>query len=734
MKKKCHCLCHMSYETNPILNRIKLSKGWKTSTFPTNSLNYSRDTMLWFKVYLFLKVYLLLHGFRLLASEIRLSEKYTKILYLSVAKQSFPPQKSKSKWKAKSFLQKLQSPLTKRNNKKARFLLYLDLQKLKKNSLLYFNNTRKKTFSHNWIAKPRRFSWINTSYLVYNWRKSLKHKQQCRWKKKKKFYWKKINSASNNSKRNVFNFSKNTYVIAKKELFWKKKQRNVSSLLTKMQKNLFFFERYSVFLGLQMPVTSITPSLVKFWAHQSQRKKLFLKQIQSLYRFIKKKNEFTNREYLNSGYRWRQKKKYMSQEIFFWLHFMKQFRLSQRNPFFASSFAKRIIFQKQKSFFYRENNICISNAKTISKKGISLKKMILLNHFFAKKKLYNLIPLTFFSKTQFFQRFQKITLARLFLWKRITQKKKFLIKKRKIIPQTSFKNFSKKRDLFYRCAYKQNYRKFLSLSTNVKLTYLIEDLIKKYFTLTVKIKVCWPLSQFKNLKFYRLVYPKYKHRGKSKKTFFLNIQKNDYLARKKYFYIGHNTQHLKYDFDNALSTVKKKSSFSFFKNSKFLLDLIPNQPLKKTILNFWQQEKKKKNKYLLLKKKIVASKSEKRLSWSSKAFFTSGLITTLTLFVKYLDPQPVVDHLARIIGGTKKHVATLKLIETILRTFHLKRGLGYRIALIGRINGANKSRTIYLRKLNRNRSRQSFSKNVNFALAHARATIGTFAIKLWVYS
>ena len=57
-------------------------------------------------------------------------------------------------------------------------------------------------------------------------------------------------------------------------------------------------------------------------------------------------------------------------------------------------------------------------------------------------------------------------------------------------------------------------------------------------------------------------------------------------------------------------------------------------------------------------------------------------------------------------------MATLKLIETILRTFHLKRGLGYRIALIGRINGANKSRTIYLRKLNRNRSRQNFFRKM----------------------
>ena len=60
----------------------------------------------------------------------------------------------------------------------------------------------------------------------------------------------------------------------------------------------------------------------------------------------------------------------------------------------------------------------------------------------------------------------------------------------------------------------------------------------------------------------------------------------------------------------------------------------------------------------------------------------------------------------------------------------MKRGIGYRIALTGRIDGANKSRTLYLRKLNRSRARQTFSKNVNFAMAHARANIGVFSIKL----
>ena len=723
MEKKCFCLFHMSYETNPILNRLKLSKGWKTSTFPTNSLNYSRETMLWFKVYLFLKVYLWLHGFRLFASEMRLSENYTKILYLSVAKQS-SPRKSKSKWKTKPFLQKLWSPLTKKHNKKARFLLYLDLQKLKKNSLLYFNNTRQKIFSPHWIGKPRRYAWINTSYLVYNWRKNWKNKQQSYWKKKRVFDTPKINATPKGSQKTLFNFSKNISVVAKKEIFWKKKQRHLSSLLTKMQKNLFFLEQYSALLSAQMTSDLRTPHLVKFLAYQSQHKKFFLKQIHTLYGLIKKKKDFANQKHLNvhhKKYLFMQKKKNTRPENFFWLHLTKQFCLSQRNLLFTSSFGKRILFQKQKSFLYKENNIFSFHAKT------TLKKTNFLNHFLAKKKKANLMPLISFSKTQFFQKFPKITLARLFLWKRMTQKKLF--------PRTIFRKVSKKQDFFYRAAYRQTYKKFLYLSTGVKLTYLIEELIKKYFHVSIKVKVCWPLSQFKNLKFYRLVYPKYKHRQKNKKIVSLHIKKNNYLARQKYFFIGHNTQHLKYISHNVLSTLKKKQNDSFsFQKAKFLLPVKQNPLFKKTILNFWQQERKKKNKYLMSKKKNIVSKSEKRLSWSSKAFFTSGLISTLTLFVKYLDPQPVVDHLAKIIGNTKKHVATLQLIETILRTFHLKRGLGYRIALIGRLNGANKSRTLYLRKLNRNRSRQSFSKNVNFALAHARATIGTFAIKLWVYS
>jgi len=146
-----------------------------------------------------------------------------------------------------------------------------------------------------------------------------------------------------------------------------------------------------------------------------------------------------------------------------------------------------------------------------------------------------------------------------------------------------------------------------------------------------------------------------------------------------------------------------------------------------------KKNSKKKNKYLVLKKKVIQSQSEKRLFWASKQTFISNLTTTLTLFAKYLEVQPLADHLAKIIGETKKHALTLKVIKTVLRTLRFKRGIGYRIALIGRINGAKKSRTIYLKKLNRNRSRQAFCKNVNFAMAQARATIGAFGVKVWVY-
>lgn len=148
---------------------------------------------------------------------------------------------------------------------------------------------------------------------------------------------------------------------------------------------------------------------------------------------------------------------------------------------------------------------------------------------------------------------------------------------------------------------------------------------------------------------------------------------------------------------------------------------------------FWRKKTAKKNAYLLTKLKVLEKQSQKKLHWASKSAYISELVPVLTLFAKYLDPQPLADTLAKVIGTTKKHAEALKTVEAVMRTLNLKRGIGYRISLMGRINGANKSRAIYLKKFKRNRPRQTFSRKVNFAMAQARAQIGAFGIKIWIY-
>ena len=58
----------------------------------------------------------------------------------------------------------------------------------------------------------------------------------------------------------------------------------------------------------------------------------------------------------------------------------------------------------------------------------------------------------------------------------------------------------------------------------------------------------------------------------------------------------------------------------------------------------------------------------------------------------------------------------------------LKKLIAYRIAIVGRINGAQKTRTIYLTR--GKIPLQTFKKNINFSLAQARARIGTFGVKM----
>jgi len=166
----------MSYETSPILNRIKIRKGWKNSHFPLKTLNYSHEIILWFKLYLLLKNYLFLQKIMVLACEIRLSENHKKILYLSITKQIEKKKLPKSKWKSKSLLRESKSLLNKIHNKKARFLLYQDLKTLKKNSFCFLNQTQKKFFqrhgspNHDFLLES---IWQNPLHVFEKKRKQI---------------------------------------------------------------------------------------------------------------------------------------------------------------------------------------------------------------------------------------------------------------------------------------------------------------------------------------------------------------------------------------------------------------------------------------------------------------------------------------------------------------------------------------------------------------------------------
>ena len=786
----------MSYETNPILNRLKLSKGWKTSSFPTKSLNYSRDLRVWFKLYLFLKVYFLLYGMRLLTYEVRHSDKYTKSLYLSLTKL---PKKKKlsSKWKGKSFLKGLKSPLSVINNKKGRFLLYLDLKRLKKKIFSFLNHTNKILLSRAWVAKPKKNSWINTTLLIGQQRQWAKLKYQSTWKKKhllgRKIY---------RRRQKIFAYHNSN---ATKNFFWKKKERNLFSLLTKIQKEVDLFEKYLRLIWNQnLLLPDITLSKTIPHLHQQWRKKkLFLKKVSKIYVFLQKKNlDFITKRVKNTcsqRFVSQLKKKKIKLMLFhFWLNFAQQLKFSQKNSFFLSpnnqrflvthkktllSWNKALFFPKrllllQRRLWIKKNlksplarySFCNKNKKRISLKIFRKSSLATItstikvtrkpkknftkkNSFSTKKNSENyarkiirkkeqeyLTSLHEMSKTMILQKPLKIGLKNIFLWIRVAQKKK---KKRakKVYSNQKTKVFlkqkTKKKQIAYRFSLRQNYRKFLTIATHVKLKYILQDLIKNYFALTVFVKVSWPLIQFKNLNFFRFVFPKYKMQAQNNKVFSLKISKLPHSTQKKYIYVGQTTKHLRFK-PQATTSNKNNNDYPWQKKQKTGANgtLTINSVGTKTlnILNLHKDKMKKKNKYLALKTKRMTTKSEKRLALVANTAFISALLTTLTLFVKYLDPQPLADHLATLIGKTKKHAELLKLVESILRTFSLKRGLGYRIALIGRINGANKSKTLYLRKLNRNWSRQTFSKKVNFALAHARALIGTFAVKVWIYA
>jgi hypothetical protein len=799
----------MSYETHPILNRIKIRKGWKNPYFPFKTLNYSQEITLWFKLYLLLKNYLFLQKIMVLACEIRLSENHQKILYLSVTKQFRKKKFPKSKWKSKSLLQDSKSLLTKISNKKARFLLYQDLKTLKKNSSFFLNQTQKKILLKAWGAKPRFSSWINLSKSIYKRRQKTKRKLYLTWKKKKYIFFHK-NTLIISNKPSFKNLVEKE--LFSKHLFWQRKQKKLLTLLSKTQKELFFIEKNLSLISYwkiacKTELRSISKiqniflnNLFITLRFKYINQKLLLEKTQNLYTHLlnniifTKEENFLQKNLLQKSWKLIQSRKFQQQRRkiqlqIFWQSLKKQFWVLQvKNISFSN---KEKLFTIWKSIYFK---------RTQKYHLINTAQHFIFSAWFilCDQKIQNLITKSFFLP----QKNQTKFIYKIFLqdlWKQNSQllgsfsKTKFIEKRTKILPwhllqllrfkQKVNTNFLKKKRQYklqfnktfkllpknpknnlhlnyqYRLPVILLYKNNLTLTTGFQLKYLLQNVLHKYFDLQLMVKISWPLIQFKNLKFYRLLFPNYnpdksEHNSQQNVPFIKRNEKKS-LKRNRYLYVGQLTKHFQlnesfFHVQQKALTYTKLQTISKIvtKQSKRMvlygLDLKESKPKKpknkkKTnskpiFLHKFQQKPLKKNPYLLLKSKILQKKSQKRLFWASKTLDIGNFLTTVTLFSKYLNPQPLAEHLAKLINQSKNHSSVVKFTETLLHTVQMKRGVGYRIALIGRLDGANKSRTLCLKKLNRNRARQTFSKNVTFAMAHARASIGVFSIKIWVYS
>ena len=744
----------MSYETNPILTRLKINKGWKNPFFPTKSLNYSYEILVWFKIYLLLKAYFALHEIKLLNCEMKASEHQIKILFLSVVKQIKIKKNFKSKWKAKSALRNLQSPFLNSQNQKARFLLYLDYKTLQKKSNFSLNQWQKKTISKAWISKPRLFSWINLSTLIHKYRLKTKHIHHFNWRFKKNFFGQIKTDSIKTSKPY---FKQNVKYIYQKKL---------KIILTKTRKKIWF---------LKKSLRVLAKYKTRYFKEQTPAFQLLFSQLtnehKSKMHFLKKINLWsqtliliTNKEKITSTLKnhFRQKtKKKIERIIFqnFLLNFKKQVSLFQKQPLFfwqKSQFItlyREILFKKTNPYIFflglpypylkhfLEKLYVLKFQKLFWKFLWTQKAVVKPKFNISKKSNFNaklVLQKTWSKKTSvltkirsFKRRTIPFTLS-LVKFIRLRQKSKVIDLLKSQV------KIKKKRTHKYRLPYRYHYKTKIAFLTHFKFKYVIQDFIQKYFATHVYVKILWPLTELKNLKFYRLAFSK----QKSRLTFNTQWFPKKLSLQKRYIFIGYATKHIQLNTKTAAfqkkimihkQIVKHKPRISLKAYKKKNEKPKNKQQTLQIFSSLWRKNILKKNKYLIQKKQLIQQQTQQRWHWIKKNSYMLNLLPTLTLFAKYLDPQPLADDLAKILGETKKHSSTLRFIERILSRVKLKRGIGYRIALIGRADGANKSRTIYLRKLNRNWSRQSFSNNVNFGFSQARATIGAFGVKIWVY-
>ena len=707
----------MSYNTTTIANRLKITKGWKSSLFPTKKWDYSRETVFWFKLYLFLKAYLALKRIQLLFCEIRMAENNTYLLYLSVNKIK---RKKKRYWRKALLLKRFKSSLNRHVAKKAKHLLYgPHLALLKQTSFWKYNSPRQKILPKVWISKPRLRSWINLIQIIKTQRQRFKIYQKIKQTNKKfqSNLWRSFTFLA--SKKN----SEKKYL----QIFFTLKEKKLLSIFLRLQKNTLLLQKYLFFfLGQEGNIKKNIFLLQK----QIKRQTNLAKQVYKLYlsfsaqrcQNIHLKNSLVDQNLLTKKHVESTRKKRALQK---WKYSWKITK-KRLNVFIIKTFVKGLPKKKRRrkwkkkkearkaiqlhslfhtrTFFYnffvpRKNYFwkIVFESYFLSLKK---KKVNPLIHLLLKKNMRNKIP-------NFQQR-----ISRSVLKKKLRPKKLFIFQGIRFRQKSILKDVAapRKEKFKYRFPFRRNYIQNLRFSVNYKIKQWLRHIIYEYFSVHFCIKFLWPLPQFKNLKFYRIAFPakkekkKQKQRWKKEDTSWLKKYPAN-ISWQNYVYLAkmakYSTQKAIKDKRNSLGFIRKK----FMKKRPFFLDKLV------------KKENKKKSRIMPL----------------AHSFFMRNLIPTLTLFTKYLDPQLLADTIAKIIQRARKQSWFLYDLRQILRSLFLESIAGYKIVLIGRINGRNKTGLLTIKNAKEANAQQTWLKQVSFGMAQAKGRIGTFGIKIWIY-
>lgn len=258
-----------------------------------------------------------------------------------------------------------------------------------------------------------------------------------------------------------------------------------------------------------------------------------------------------------------------------------------------------------------------------------------------------------------------------------------------------------------------------------------------------EVKIVRPLAQFKNLKFFRLIYPVRRHNSQQQTS--SDVKSN---RRKLRLNLNKQTKIKTLDIDSVAKAESKSPSVDTLDTEKKKKLPIP---LKRRYILMGNHTKRfaklhnksinttytKKNTYLSkkeanifkrMRRKELLAFSQSRIYETRKKLMMRNFTPIASLFIKYLNPQLLADHIAKELEKTKHHRNVLYNLSTALRSLPFARAKGYHISITGRINSADRSR-IFLLKRNV-LSRQNFSTKVNYATSQARARIGSIGIKV----